>query len=147
MIDCPAPHPDQPTGPGARVTTALYLLSARSNQGQRHTIAGMLLVEQSSQRGIGGYRFTGETGDQVARHDAGFLGRRTAQHLGDPDAALALRFHPRLIEERVTDGEFRWVKVGYRLLLGGYDRRVSVLQAGMRTTLERIKAVAEGAGQ
>ena len=50
----------------------------------------------------------------------------------------------RLIEERVTDGEFRWVKVGYRLLLGGYDRRVSVLQAGMRTTLERIKAVAEG---
>ena len=52
----------------------------------------------------------------------------------------------RLVEERVTDGEFRWVKTGYRLFLGGYDRRVDVLRAGMRTTLERIKAGAEQGG-
>jgi polyketide cyclase/dehydrase/lipid transport protein len=50
----------------------------------------------------------------------------------------------RLVEERVTDGEYGFVKIGYRLFLGGYDRRVGVLQAGMRTTVERIKAVAEG---
>jgi hypothetical protein len=49
----------------------------------------------------------------------------------------------RLVEERVTDQEFRWVKTGYRLFLGGYDRRVDVLRGGMRTTLERIKAAAE----
>jgi dimethylaniline monooxygenase (N-oxide forming) len=49
----------------------------------------------------------------------------------------------RLIEERVNTGEFRWVKKGYRLFLGGYDRRMSVLRAGMRTTLDRIKAAAE----
>jgi polyketide cyclase/dehydrase/lipid transport protein len=53
----------------------------------------------------------------------------------------------RLVEERVTDDEFRWVRVGYRLFLGGYDRRVNVLRAGMRTTLERIKAAAEQSGE
>jgi dimethylaniline monooxygenase (N-oxide forming) len=49
----------------------------------------------------------------------------------------------RLIEERVTIGEFRWVKTGYRLFLGGYDRRIGVIRAGMRTTLDRIKLAAE----
>lgn len=52
----------------------------------------------------------------------------------------------RLVEERVTDREFRWVKTGYRLLLGGYDRRVDVLRSGMRTTVARIKAAAERGG-
>jgi len=38
------------------------------------------------------------------------------------------------------------VKTGYRLFLGGYDRRLDVLRAGMRTTVDRIKRVAEQAG-
>jgi dimethylaniline monooxygenase (N-oxide forming) len=49
----------------------------------------------------------------------------------------------RLVEERITDGEFRWVKVGYRLFLGGYGRRMDVLRAGMRASVDRIKTAAE----
>ena len=52
----------------------------------------------------------------------------------------------RLVEERVIDGEYRFVKTGYGLFLGGYHRRVKVLRAGMRTTLERIKTAAERHG-
>ena len=52
----------------------------------------------------------------------------------------------RLVEERINTGEFRWVKTGYRLFLGGYDRRMDVLRAGMRTTVDRIKKAAEQAG-
>ena len=51
-----------------------------------------------------------------------------------------------LVEERINTGEFRWVKIGYRLLLGGYDRRMDVLRAGMRTTVDRIKIAAERIG-
>lgn len=47
------------------------------------------------------------------------------------------------MEERITSGEFRWVKTGYRLFLGGYDRRINVLRAGMQQTVERIRAAAE----
>ena len=49
----------------------------------------------------------------------------------------------RLVEERINAGEFRWVKAGYRLFLGGYDRRLNVLREGMRTTVDRIKRAAE----
>jgi len=52
----------------------------------------------------------------------------------------------RLVEERINTGEFRWVKTGYRLFLGGYDRLVDVLRAGMRTTVDRIKRAAEQSG-
>ena len=52
----------------------------------------------------------------------------------------------RLVEERINTGEFRWVKTGYRLFLGGYDRRMDVLRAGMRTTVDRIKRAAEQTG-
>jgi len=48
-----------------------------------------------------------------------------------------------LVEERVTAGEFRWVKTAYRLFLGGYDRRLDVLRAGMEATVDRIRAAAE----
>ena len=50
-----------------------------------------------------------------------------------------------MVEERITSGEFRYVKVAYRLFLGGYDRRIDVLRAGMRRTVERIRAAAENA--
>ena len=50
-----------------------------------------------------------------------------------------------LMEERITSGEFRWVKAGYGLFLGGYDRRMDVLRAGMRRTVARIRAAAESA--
>jgi hypothetical protein len=50
-----------------------------------------------------------------------------------------------LVEERITTGEFRYVKVAYRLFLGGYDRRMGVLRAGMQRTVEGIRAAAEGA--
>ncbi len=48
-----------------------------------------------------------------------------------------------LVEERITTGEFRWVKTAYRVFLGGYERRVSVLRAGMQRTVERIRDAAE----
>jgi hypothetical protein len=51
-----------------------------------------------------------------------------------------------LAEERITTGEFRWVRTGYRLFLGGYDRRMNVLRSGMQQTVKRIKAAAEDAG-
>jgi hypothetical protein len=50
-----------------------------------------------------------------------------------------------LVEERITSGEFRYVKAAYRLFLGGYDRRMDVLRAGMQRTVERIRAAAENA--
>jgi len=50
-----------------------------------------------------------------------------------------------LVEERITSGEFRYVKVAYRLFLGGYDRRMDVLRAGMQRTVEGIRAAAEDA--
>ena len=50
-----------------------------------------------------------------------------------------------LVEERSTSGEFRYVKAAYRLFLGGYDRRMDVLRAGMQRTVERIRAAAENA--
>ena len=50
-----------------------------------------------------------------------------------------------LTEERITRGEFRWVRMAYRLFLGGYDRRMNVLRSGMQQTVERVKAAAEGA--
>jgi dimethylaniline monooxygenase (N-oxide forming) len=49
----------------------------------------------------------------------------------------------RLVEERVTTRQFRFVRVAYGLFLGGYQRRLGVLRVGMHTTLERIKAAAE----
>ena len=49
------------------------------------------------------------------------------------------------MEERITSGEFRWVKGAYRLFLGGYDRRMDVLRAGMQRTVENIRAAAENA--
>jgi dimethylaniline monooxygenase (N-oxide forming) len=52
----------------------------------------------------------------------------------------------RLTEERINTGEFRWVRAGYRLFLGGYDRRIDVLRAGMHTTVHRIKWAAEQTG-
>jgi dimethylaniline monooxygenase (N-oxide forming) len=48
-----------------------------------------------------------------------------------------------LVEERIASGEFRWVKAAYRLFLGGYDRRMHVLRAGMQSTVDRIRAAAE----
>ncbi len=48
-----------------------------------------------------------------------------------------------LVEERITSGEFRWVKGAYRLFLGGYDLRMDVLRAGMQRTVENIRAAAE----
>jgi dimethylaniline monooxygenase (N-oxide forming) len=50
-----------------------------------------------------------------------------------------------LVEERITSGEFRWVKKAYRVFLGGYGRRMDVLRVGMQLTVDRIKAVAERA--
>ena len=50
------------------------------------------------------------------------------------------------MEERIASGEFRWVKAAYRLFLGGYDRRMDVLRAGMQRTVEDIlRAAAENA--
>jgi hypothetical protein len=50
-----------------------------------------------------------------------------------------------LVEERITSGEFRWVKTAYRVFLGGYGRRMDVLRVGMQLTVDRIKAAAERA--
>jgi polyketide cyclase/dehydrase/lipid transport protein len=50
-----------------------------------------------------------------------------------------------LAEERITSGEFRWVKTAYRLFIGGYDRRMGVLRAGMLQTVEHIRVAAESA--
>jgi hypothetical protein len=50
-----------------------------------------------------------------------------------------------LVEERITSGEFRWVRTAYRLFLGGYDRRMNVLRTGMQRTVELIRAAAESA--
>jgi dimethylaniline monooxygenase (N-oxide forming) len=50
-----------------------------------------------------------------------------------------------LVEERINSGEFRYVRAAYRLFLGGYDRRIGVLRAGMQRTVERIRAAAESA--
>ena len=52
----------------------------------------------------------------------------------------------RLIGEPINTGEFRWVRAGYRLFLGGYDRRIDLLRTGMRTTVDRIKWAAEQTG-
>lgn len=49
----------------------------------------------------------------------------------------------RLVEERIADSEFRWVRTAYGLFLGGYDRRMGVLRAGMQATVDAIKAAAE----